>query len=164
MTGHTFTYYAGKSLEIPIGGGGALILEGKMVDHKPRFMEFGIPLEPSPNQLILTSPVLISGDRVLFNMKGANTIAYSPDQVAILFVPGTGLLQFGLQPFTGAVPGVAKWGNLEFELKGQKYMLLTSSQMAGGDQPRTVWISNDPHFVPEGRETGGFVAGGVPAR
>ena len=158
MNRPTITYHPGESLEIPIEGGGTLILEGTILDHKPRFMEFGIPLEPNLDQLILTSPVLIRGERVLFNMRGANTTANGPDQVAVLFVPGTGLLRFGLAPFPGAIQGVARWGNLDFKLNGQTYMLLTSSQIAGGDQPRTVWIGNKPDFVPEGKEAGGFVS------
>ncbi len=149
LSGHTFTYYPGKPLQIPIEGGGTVVLQGQIVDHKARFMfPFGIPLEPDPDQLILSSPVLISGKTVVFNMKGANAIATGADEEDVLYVPGTGLLRFALQPFPGAIQGVASWGNLDFKWDGKSYCLLTASQICGGDQPRTVWVKNDAQFLP----------------
>jgi len=151
-----FTYYPGQSLEIPVEGGGTLVLQGMIVDHKPRFMEMGIPLDPGPNEIILSSPVLISGDKVLTNEKGANTIQDGPDRAAVLYVSGVGLLKFALQPFPGAIAGKASWGRLEFKLGSKDYTLLTASQICGGDQPRTVWISNNPNFT---YDSNGFVSG-----
>ncbi len=152
VSGHTFTYYPGRPLEIPIEGGGTLVLQGQVLDHQPKFMMFGIPLEPNPDQLILSSPVLISGKTVLSDMKGANAIANGADKEAVLYAPGTGLLRFALQPSPGAIQGVASWGNLDFKLDGQSYRLLTASQICGGDQPHTVWVKNDAQFSPSHEE------------
>jgi hypothetical protein len=151
-----FTYYPGQSLEIPVEGGGTLVLKGTILDHKPRFMENGIPLDPGPNEIILGSPVLISDDKVLTNEKGANTIQDGPDRAAVLYVPGVGLLKFALRSFPGAIEGKANWGRLEFKLGNQAYTLLTASPICGGDQPRTVWISSNPNFT---SDSGGFVSG-----
>lgn len=159
LSGHAFTYYPGKPLEIPIEGGGTLLLRGQVVDHQPKLLMFGLPLEPDPDQLILSSPVLISGTAVLFNLKGASAIANGMDQEAILYVPGTGLLRFTLEPVPGAIEGLASWGNLEFKLNGQSYSLLTASPISGGDQPRTIWIKNDAGFFPSDEKLkAGFVS------
>jgi hypothetical protein len=156
ISGHTLIYTPGEPLEIPVEGGGTLVLQGMIVDHKPRFMEMGIPLDPGPNEIILSSPVLISGDKVLTNEKGASTIQDGPDRAAVLYVSGVGLLKFALQPFPGAIAGKASWGRLEFKLGSKDYTLLTASQICGGDQPRTVWISNNPNFT---YDSNGFVSG-----
>jgi hypothetical protein len=158
FSGGTLAYHPGESLEIPVEGGGTLVLEGKIFDHKPRFMIFGIPLEPSSDQLIVTSPVLISGNKVLANMKGANTLHDGQDSVVVLYAPGTGLLKVALQPFPGAVQAMASWGNLDFKLGGQNYTLLTASQICGGDQPRTLWAGIDAEYRPEDSHlAGGFL-------
>jgi len=156
ISGHSLIYTPGAPLEIPIEGGGTLVLDGKIVDHKPRFREMGIPLEPGPNEIIVGNPVLISGKRVLMDMKGANTIQDGPDRAAVLYVQGVGLLKFALQPFSGAIEGKASWGRLEFKLGKQEYTLLSVSQICGGDQPRTVWVSNNPNFTYDSQ---GFVSG-----
>ncbi len=156
VSGRKLTYTPGQPLEIPVEGGGTLVLNGTITDHKPRFMEMGIPLDPGPNEIILSSPVLISGDKVLTNEKGASTIQDGPDRAAVLYVSGVGLLKFALQPFPGAIAGKASWGRLEFKLGSKDYTLLTASQICGGDQPRTVWISNNPNFT---YDSNGFVSG-----
>lgn len=156
--GLTLAYHPGESLDIPVEGGGTLVLEGKIFDHKPRFMAFGIPLEPSSEQLIVTSPVLISGEKVLANMKGMNTLRDGQDSVVVLYAPGTGLLKVALQPFPGAAQATASWGRLDLKLGGQNYTLLTASQICGGDQPRTLWASIDAGYRPEDSHlAGGFL-------
>ncbi len=153
LTGHLFTYQPGTPLQIPIEGGGTTILKGQILDHQPKSMMFGIPLEPDPNQLVVSSPVLISGNTVLFNLQGANTIARGGDEVAVLYVPGVGLLRFTLEPWGDAVQGKASWGHLDFQLGGQSYSLLTASPITGGDQPRIVWVSNDRGYVPPSEQS-----------
>jgi len=146
LTGHKAVFQGGKRLEIPLEGGGTLVVRGEILDHQPRFLFGGIPLEPSPDQLVLSSPVLISGDKVLFNFKGGNAVASGADEAVVFLVPGTGLLKFALRPFPGAIKSEAAWGRLDFQLDGRSYSLLTVSQVSGGDQPHAVWIKNDPHF------------------
>ncbi len=158
LSGHTLTYYPGKPLEVPVEGGGTLILDGQILDHQPKLMMFGIPLEPNPDQLILSSPVLISGNAVLLNMKGANATANGMAEKAVLYAPGTGLLGVALRAFPGAVQGVSNWGHLDFKWDGQSYSLLTASPICGGDQPRTVWVKIDAGFSPaDEKETHGFL-------
>ncbi len=159
LTGHLFTYRPGTPLEVPIEGGGTLVLQGHVLDHQPKSTLFGIPLEPDPNQLVVSSPVIISGDTVLFNLKGASAIARQADEVVMLYVPGTGLLRFALDPFPGAVQGQASWGHLDFQLGGQSYSLLTASPISGGDQPQIIWVSNEPDYVPRVEQTKGGLLG-----
>ena len=56
LSGHAYTYYPGQSIEIPVEGGGTMVLKGEIFDHKPRVMDFGIPLEPSADQVIPPGP------------------------------------------------------------------------------------------------------------
>lgn len=159
LNGHRFTYIPGRPLQIPIEGGGTLVLRGHVVDHQPKLMASGIPLEPDPDQLILSSPVLISGNTVLSNLKGATAIASEEDQETVIYVPRAGLFRFALRPFPGAIQGQASWGNLDFLLDGRSYSLLTASPICGGDQPRTVWVRNDARFSPfDERLKGGFLS------
>ena len=70
FSGHTYTYVPGEALRIPIEGGGTLVLKGDVLDHQPKFIFGGIPVEPQADELVLSSPALISGKSVLGTFKG----------------------------------------------------------------------------------------------
>ena len=160
LRGRSFTYHPGDALEIPVeGGAGTLILHGEVLDHKPRFIGMGLPAEPAPDQLVLASPVLIGGDKVLFRTS-AMSIANRPEGVAI-YAPGTGLFEISLEPRPDAVKGTANWSQLDFTAGGESYAVLTASQLSGGDQPRTLWVKLDAKYSPvDPRLKGGYVGAG----
>lgn len=146
----SFRYSPGETLQIPVDGGGALNLRGTVVDHQPK-IAWGHPLEPDPGELILSSPILIEGNRVLVDMSGATTFVRGDKEAARLYSPGQGLFSIGLRPFPGAVKGKAEWGRLTFELGGKHYMLVAGSPICGGDQPHPVWVALDASFIaPDG--------------
>ena len=136
------TYVPGQTVE----GGGVLTLGGQVLDHLPKIAG-GLPLEPGPDQLFVRSPVLIEGDKVVADLQGANT-AVEGDKVAILSSPGVGNFAFGLHEAPGAVEAQASWGYLRFWMNGKSYLLMTGAPLCGGEQPRTVWVSFDPHPWP----------------
>ncbi len=152
LSGHVYNYSPGDRLQIPIEGGRHLLVQGEVLDHQPRVLFNGIPLEPEENQIIATSPVLLSGNKVLSDMKGANAIRVGPGAEIVMYVPGTGLLKICLQPFTDSVEGTAEWGRLEFTWDGESYSLLTLSPITGGEQPRKVWVKIDSDFHPGSAE------------
>lgn len=148
LASHHFTYVPGQTLDIPVEGGGDLQLVGHVSDHQPRFA-WGLPAEPGPEQLVVTSPILITGTTVLFNMQGANGLADTPKQGVVMFGEGFGLLTVALHPFPGAISAKASWGHLEFKFQGKDYLLLCGSQISGGPQPQDLWVSVDPTYVPK---------------
>jgi hypothetical protein len=149
LSGHTYTYVPGEALQIPIEGGSTLVLKGHVLDHQPKLMFGGIPVEPEADQLVISSPALIQGKSVLGNFKGATGLAEGSDEMVAVYVPGVGLMRFALQPFPGAIEGKASWGNLDFKWNGTEYSVLTATQIAGGEQPRAVWVKNDAEYAPK---------------
>ena len=118
---HTFTYVPGQTLEVPVEGGGTMILRGEIADHQPKFA-WHQPVEPRPDQLVLTHPVLFKDKTVLAFWDGGSTIADGPDS-AVFFSLETVRVTVALRPFPGAVEAQANWGSLEFKVNGESYTL-----------------------------------------
>jgi hypothetical protein len=142
LQNHTFTYAVGDKLEIPVEGGGELVLQGQVVDHQPK-IAWGLPGEPGPDQIVLTSPMVISGQTLLANFEGANSLARDRNWGGRIYVPGTGQIVIALRALPGAVQGKANWGDLKFTSQGRSYAVRTASPITGGDQPRAVWVTLD---------------------
>jgi hypothetical protein len=146
---HTFTYVPGQALEVPVEGGGMLTLRGEVADHQPKFA-WGLPVEPRADQLVLTSPIVISGNSLLADSGGGNAIAEGPDGAVRLYDRGMGLLTVALRQFPGAVQSQANWGYLGFEINGKSYKLFSASPISGGNQPHPVWVALDTQYSPAG--------------
>ncbi len=153
---HTFAYSPGQALEVPVEGGGTLTLRGQVADHQPK-IAWGLPVEPRADQLVLTSPVVISGRSVLADSAGGNSIAEGPDGTVRLYDRGMGLLTIALRPFPGAVESQANWGYLGFTANGQIYKLFSASPISGGTQPHSVWVALDRQYSPPGGMPNAFV-------
>jgi len=138
---HTFTYVPGQTLEIPVEGGGKMVLRGEIADHQPKFA-WGNPVEPRRDQIALTHPVLFKDKTVLAFMDGASTLADTQDWASSL-VTKAGRFIIALQSFPGAVEAQATWGKLEFKVNGESYTLYSASPICGGEQPHAVWVGLD---------------------
>jgi hypothetical protein len=156
LTMRTFWYSPGRDLNIPVAGGGALILRGSIVDHQPK-IAWGHPLEPNPGELILSSPILTEGKRVVVDLSGATTSLQTDSEVVRLYSPEDGLFLIGLRSFPGAVEGEATWGRLTFKLEDKQYTLVAGSPICGGDQPHPVWIALDHGYTPPSFGRNGFL-------
>jgi hypothetical protein len=143
---HTFTYTPGQTLEVPVEGGGTLALRGLIADHQPKFA-WGNPVEPRPDQLVVTHPVLFQDKTVLAFMDGASASADTQDWAATLFTQ-VGRFTIALRPFPGAVEAQAEWGKLQFKVNGESYTLYSASPICGGEQPHTVWVELDAKVAP----------------
>jgi hypothetical protein len=142
LQNHEFKYTVGEKLDIPIEGGGVLALQGQVVDHQPK-IAWGLPGEPGPDQIVLTHPLVVSGETLLANLQGASSLAKDRNWGGRIYVPGTGKIVIALQPLPGAVQGEANWGDLKFTWQGRKYVVRTASPITGGDQPHAVWVTVD---------------------
>src|ERR1039458_4646088 len=148
LQNHAFTYITGEKLEIPVEGGGTLVLQGKVVDHQPK-IAWGMPEEPGPDQVVLTSPLVISGDVLIANLEGANSIAEGRNRAGRIYVPGMGQLMIALRSFPGAVQGEANWGDVKFTWQGRSYSVRAASPITGEAQPRAVWVAVDSEHPSE---------------
>jgi hypothetical protein len=161
MQRHTFTYTPGQSLKIPVEGGGTMILRGEIADHQPKFA-WGEPVEPRPDQLVLTHPVLFKDKTVLAFWDGGSTIAEGPDS-AVFFSLEAVRVTVALRPFPGAVEAQANWGELEFKVNGENYTLFSASPICGGEQPHAVWVELDTGYSPSAERPSGIGMVRLPA-
>jgi hypothetical protein len=142
LGGQTVAYIPGETLEIPVEGGGTVYLRGYVQDHQPK-IAWNFPLEPSQNELIVRSPILIRGDEVIGEFQ-ASSRAGEKDEAVKLYAGSNGTYTFALTAFTGAVKGKANWGQLTFKMDGKNYRLVAAAPLTGGDQPHSVWVRFDP--------------------
>lgn len=134
-------YKPGESLPIPVEGGGTLYLKGEVLDHQPQ-IAFGFPLTPPAGKFVMRSPILTGPDQLLGTLKGATAVA--TEKEGIVFGTGAhGSYTFALHPFARAISGELNWGQITFRLDGRQYRLLAAAPIAGGDQPRPVWVRHD---------------------
>jgi hypothetical protein len=143
---HSFTYTPGQSLEVPVEGGGTLILRGQIADHQPKFA-WGQPVEPRSDEIVLTHPVLFKGKTVLAFQDGGSASADSPDS-AVSFTGEAVRVTVALRSFPGAVQAQANWGKLAFKVNGESYTLFSASPICGGEQPHAVWVELDAKYSP----------------
>lgn len=156
LKGYEYVYVPGQTLQIPIEGGGVLLLSGQVSEQQPK-LAWGFPLEPAANQMILTHFVLIRDRQVLDLPWGASASFEERDKGISLYVPGQGLFTFALQPFDGAVKGEASWGETQFTIDGHHFYLFNGSPMTGGDQPRDIWVSLKADYLPPSKPDRGFL-------
>lgn len=176
LRGHEYVYVPGETLEIPIEGGGKLVLIGEVFNQSPK-LAWGFPIEPGPDQMVLTHPVLIRDEKdVLISPSGTNrmimkdhelippsgaTTMITKDHAIFIYIPGEGYFTFALQRFNGASVGEASWGELRFKLDGHDYFLLSGSPITGGDQPHAVWVSQNPNYALSKNFDRAFISSGA---
>jgi hypothetical protein len=146
LKGHQYDYVPGQTLQIPIEGGGTLVLSGEVSEQQPR-LAWGLPLEPAANQMILRNFALIRDKEVLSPVTGWSTIIKEKGKGISLYVPGEGLFTFALEPFEGAVKGEANWSEAKFKIDDHRYYVLSLAQITGGDQPHDIWVSLNAGYV-----------------
>ena len=142
LKGHSYTYTPGQALEIPVEGGGTLVLRGAISDTQPR-ISMGLPVDPAPGQIVLNQPTVIRDREVVANEVGGGTIA-EDGLAAFVSTKEMGRLTIALQPFAGAVRAEANWGRIAFTSNGHTYQVLTVSPICGGEQPHAVWVAVEP--------------------
>jgi hypothetical protein len=92
---------------IPVEGGGTLVLNGLVVNHRP-VIAGDLPGEPRPDQLVLCWPLVVSHGAILANFEDGTSVAEGPNSGGRIYIPGTGQIVIALRPFPGAVAGEAR--------------------------------------------------------
>jgi len=146
LKGHEYAYVPGHTLQIPIEGGGTLLLNGQVFEQQPK-LAWGYPLEPGASQMILTHLALVRDKQVLTTPGGASAIAENGTGIC-LYLPGQGLFTFALQRFEGAVKGEASWSEAQFTIDGHDFYLFSGSPITGGEQPHDIWVSLKADYLP----------------
>jgi hypothetical protein len=135
-----FWFEPGKTLQIDVDKLGPITVTGKWLDHVPYFAEMDLEhnLEPDANQIRMVSPILLKGDRGLYDVGGGSaTTANQPDAAFWMYVPGSGLYVLSLAPAKNAVQGHVAENRVSFEIDGQRYQFVTAAPIMRGD---TAWV------------------------
>ena len=136
-TPQRFDYKPGQKLEIPVDGGGTLAMTGKVYQIRPNF--WGFPVNPEPDEIVLTSPAMVRGQEFMGNIAGSASATGGNSAIGAC-VPPAGAFVFALKPFSGAIQGVAEFGRARFTIDGQDYILYSATPITGGQQPRDIWV------------------------
>jgi hypothetical protein len=149
VQGTEYTYVPGEVLQIPVIGGGSVKLEGVITRTQEGNPEWGgIPILPDDNQIVVRQrSVLIKNGQVIGEMPGTGE-AHGENPGFFAHIPGQGEFVFALKHFEGAIEGTAEYGQIRFIEDGVEYMLLSGTPIAGGTQPRRVWVLHDANYVP----------------
>ncbi|HZY62683.1 MAG TPA: hypothetical protein VFE38_09165 [Edaphobacter sp.] len=134
----------GKTLQIDAEGLGPVAVTGEWFDHMPYFARMDVEhnLEPGPNELRMISPILLRGDRVLFDANGGSASAGQPKPAFWVYVPGDGIYILSLSSMPGSVQGHAEDNRVSFEIAGQTYKFVTGAPITREEQ---VWILHSPN-------------------
>ncbi|HEV2247181.1 MAG TPA: hypothetical protein VGW37_11070, partial [Terriglobia bacterium] len=141
-TPQRFDYKPGQKVQIPVEGGGTLALTGKVYQIRPSF--WGFPVNPEPNEIVLTNPALVRGQEFLGNIAGSASASGGNSAIGAC-VPPVGAFVFALKAFPGAIQGVAEFGRARFTIGGQDYTLFSATPITGGRQPRDIWVYRAPN-------------------
>lgn len=147
-----YTYVPVEKLSLAVDGGGVLSLVGAITDESGNLSKSiaPYPAEPEAGQIMLMSPALLRGDRVMANLKvGAGTgpgVRGNP-AVAIYAAPED-LFIFALQPFEGATACEVTRGRAVFSLEGNDYTLFSERPIIGGGQESRIWVLHVAKYVP----------------
>ncbi|MDE3179726.1 MAG: hypothetical protein KGM47_08705 [Acidobacteriota bacterium] len=151
-TPQEFDYVPGQTLEIPVEGGGKVLLSGEVFKLRPSFPTQWYPLTLQPNEIALSKAALVRGNQFLGEIEGSGSARGENSAIGIC-VPPVGAFVFGLKPFEGAVEGVAEFGEVRFNLDGDQYTLFSATPITGGQQPREIWVYRSQNCPPSWKTT-----------
>lgn len=143
-TPQRFNYKPGQKLQIAVDGGGTLVLTGNVCRLRPSFPAADFPVNPAPDQLVLSNAALVRGREFLGDIAGAASAAGGNSAIGAC-VPPVGAFVFALKAFPGAIQGVAEFGRAHFTIDGQAYTLFSATPITGGQQPRDIWVYRAPN-------------------
>jgi hypothetical protein len=146
-TPREFDCVPGQTLEIPVEGGGKVLLSGEVFRLRPSFSAQWYPLTLPPDEIALSKAALVRGNQFLGEIGGGGS-ARAEDAAIGICVPRLGAFVFALKPFEGAVQGVAEFGEARFDLDGDEYTLFSATPITGGQQPREVWVYRSQNCPP----------------
>ncbi|MBZ5537687.1 MAG: hypothetical protein LAO31_17155 [Acidobacteriia bacterium] len=136
-----FWYKPPETLRIPVNGFGDLKLTGRISEERPIVSFTENPLFLKENEVALRGFVLVKEEELIPTLAAGSAMSASGNDPAVAFyAPKEGLFVLALHPFEGAIEGRSYWGQVQFNLDGADYKVLSVTPITGGSQPRSVWI------------------------
>jgi len=136
----------GQTLKLDVAGAGTLTVTGEWFDHMPAFIGTSIhDLDPGPEELRVTGPLLLGGKQVLGDLEGGTAIADKASQGVVIYMPGEGRFILALTPVHGAVQARVDLNRISFEDGGRSYVFLTGAPVTRGQH---IWVLHEAHFKP----------------
>jgi hypothetical protein len=146
-TPREFDYVPGQTREIPVEGGGKLLLKGEVFKLRPSFSAAWHPVTPKPDEIVLSKAALVRGSEFLGDVQGSGSAQGTNSAVGVC-VPPLGAFVFALKHFEGAVQGVVEFGEARFKMDGYEYTLFSATPITGGQQPREIWVYRGQNCPP----------------
>lgn len=149
----------GQTLSLPDTGELKLALSGGWADHIPVTGGSNQLLDPGPNEIRLTSPLLLKNNKVAGDMGDGSADADQPGDGVFLYIPGEGRFVLSLTPIEGAIPTKVQVNRVSFESNGQMYVIVNGTPVSRGG---SIWVLHDVAYKPSPEAMQGPVIGAGP--
>ncbi len=154
-----YWFRPGEKLEVDVPEWGTMVLTGELMDHMPSLVtaENDVQMDPKPGELRVISPLLLRGNKVMYDFEGGTAIGTEKDRGVRMYIPSEGLWVVSLLPLKGAVEGRINLNRVSFELNGQSYTFVMGAPVARNEH---IWILHDANYKPSDENAGhGFIGG-----
>lgn len=150
---HELTYIPGNQATVEVASGETLSLTGSIVreSNVGARPSGSAALLPGPDEMVLSSPVLIADQRQIVGSvpaSGTRIHCNQPGCGIWLYIPNHGVFVFAKQQWQDATRGIAAVSQLQFSINGHDYLLYSGIPIAGGQQPGDIWVRHDPGYLP----------------
>ena len=135
----------GETLSLPGTGKLQLALAGQWADHIPVTLGSNALLDPGPNEIRLTSPLLLKNNKVAGEMFNSFAAADRSGEGAFLYIPGEGRFILSPTPIAGAIPAKVQLNRVSFESNGQAYIIVTGTPVS---REASLWVLHDLGYKP----------------
>jgi len=147
-----YTYVPMEKLSLAVdgGGGGVLSLVGAIADESGNLSKpiAPFPVGPEAGQIMLMSPALLRGDKVMANLKAGAATGFRGNPAIALYAPPEDLFIFALHPFDGATACEVTLGKAMFSLGGNDYTLFSERPIIGGEHESRIWVLHVAKYIP----------------
>ncbi len=133
----------GEILALPNTGELKIALTGEWADHLP--VGGHQLLDPGPNEIRLTSPLLLKNKAVVADMSPLSAASDKPGDGASFYVPGEGRFILSTTPLAGAVVATVELGRVTFESDGQQYILVNGMPVCRAEK---LWVLHQAAYQP----------------
>jgi hypothetical protein len=139
----------GQLLSLPNTGDLKLVLTGEWSDHIPVGSGSSIAmgsgsnnalLDPGPNEIRLTSPLLLKNNKIVGDAETLSADADQPGDGVSLFIPGEGCFLFSMTEVPGAVQAKVQLNRISFESEGQAYVIVAGMPITRSE---AIWAHHE---------------------
>lgn len=136
----------GQEFALDFDGAGAVAVSSEWIDHVPTSIGGSkAKIDPGPNELRVTSPLLLSNKQVIGDMDGGTAWVDKSSEGVVIYFPGHGRFILSIAPLKSAIQARVALNRISFEDEGHSYVLVTGSPVTRGKQ---VWVLHEQAFLP----------------